>query len=123
MAKYTKEQLKKKIADSQKKIEQMDHQIERIKRKEAYLDKKPWQLERSKRTHRLVNKGGIIEHFFPDTASFKEDDFYQLVEYIFYDEAMRMALLEMIKRVKIERGDVVYSPTLTGYTEGKENWT
>lgn len=123
MAKYTKEQLKKKIADSQKKIAQMDHQIERIRMKEAYLDRKPWQIERSRRTHRLVNKGGIIEHFFPDTAGFKEDDFYQLMEYVYYDEGMRIAMLELIKRIKVEKGDVVYSPTPTGYTVGKENWT
>ena len=109
MTKYTKEQLRKKIKDSEKKIEQMDHQIERIKRKEAYLDKKPWQMERSRRAHRLINKGGIVEHFFPDTGSFTEDDFYRLMESIYYDEGMRLAFFEYIRRVRLRSKDTADS--------------
>lgn len=118
MKKYTKAELKAKIADSKKKIEQIDHQIEKLQRKEAYLDKKPWQIKRDARTHRIASKGGIVEHFFPETKDPKEDDFYQLVEYFYEYPGVRDTVESEIQKMTAKRNSVVYTPYPQGGSEG-----
>ena len=115
--KYTKEELRKKIEEDTKKVEQYEHQINRIQMKIAYMDKKPWQIKRDQRTHRIASKGGIIEHFFPDTKDFDDKEFYQLMEYIYEYPGMQQAVASQINRVRIKKEKPVYSPFPTGSSD------
>ena len=77
----------KKIAALEHKQEQIDHQITREKNMMSYLASK----ERKARNHRLIVKGGVIEHHAPGTKDFTEREFYELVENIVsLPEAQRM---------------------------------
>jgi uncharacterized protein YdcH (DUF465 family) len=58
--------------------EQLDHQMTRAKNTLSYLGAK----ERKMRTHRLVQKGAIIEHHAPETKELSEPEFYALMENI-----------------------------------------
>ena len=53
------------IARLEHRQEQLDHQMTREKNTLAYLSAK----ERKARTHRLIQKGGVIEHHAPETMS------------------------------------------------------
>ena len=109
MARRTKEELKQIIADAKKRKEQLEHQMNRVERKMEYMEKKPWQIKRDARTHRVASKGGIFEHFFPATREFDEKEFYQLMEYIFDYPGMKEAVSGQIERVRKKREDNVYS--------------
>lgn len=75
------------IARLEHKQEQLDHQMTREKNTLAYLSAK----ERKARTHRLVQKGAIIEHHSPETKELTEHEFYTLMEDVLsLPEANRM---------------------------------
>lgn len=109
MARRTKEELKQIIADAKKRKEQLEHQMNRVERKMEYMEKKPWQIKRDARTHRVASKGGIFEHFFPATRDFDETEFYQFMEYILDYPGMKEAVTSQIERVKKKREAPVYS--------------
>lgn len=73
------EKLKKEKEDNLKKIEVLEHQKTRLKNRIAYLEKG----ERSKRTHRLCEKGGAVESVCPETKDITSAEFYLLAEFIF----------------------------------------
>ena len=81
-----------------------------VQRKLEYMDKKPWQIKRDARTHRVASKGGIIEHFYPATKDFDETEFYQLMEYIYSYPGMQEAVSSQIERVRRSRGKQACSP-------------
>lgn len=72
------EENERKIAELEHKQEQLDHQMTREKNMLSYLSAK----ERKDRTHRLVVKGGVIEHHAPETKELTEPEFYELMEKI-----------------------------------------
>ena len=75
------------IARLKLKQEQLDHQMTRAKNTLSYLSAK----ERKERTHRLVVKGGVIEHHAPETKDLSEPEFYELMEKILWlPEAKQM---------------------------------
>ena len=64
---------------SEKEIEILEHQKQRLENRIEYLTKG----DRAKRTHRLCEKGGAIESVCPETKDMTSADFYQLAEFIF----------------------------------------
>ena len=68
----------KKIEELEHKQEQLDHQMTRAKNTLSYMNAK----ERKARTHRLIQKGGVIEHHAPETRDLTEPEFYELLEKI-----------------------------------------
>ena len=74
------EENNKKIEELEHEQEQLDHQMIRAKNMISYLSAK----ERKDRTHRLVIKGGVIEHHAPETKDLTEPEFYELMETILH---------------------------------------
>ena len=75
------------IARLEHEQEQLDHQITRAKNTISYLNAKA----RKERNHRLIIKGGVIEHHAPETKELTESEFYDLMEKILErPEAKRM---------------------------------
>lgn len=66
------------IARLEHEQEQLDHQMTRAKNTLSYLNAK----KQKARTHRLVQKGGVIEHHAPETKALTEAEFYELMEKI-----------------------------------------
>ena len=70
--------LRMKIAENEQKIEQLQHQQQRIQNRiKDYVN-----AERKSRTHRLITKGAAIESIAPETKNIPETEFYQLMESI-----------------------------------------
>ena len=82
-----KEENEQEIARLEHEQEQLDHQITRAKNTISYLNGK----ERKERNHRLIVKGGVIEHHAPETKELTEPEFYDLMDKILrLPEAQRM---------------------------------
>ena len=73
-----KEENEREIARLEHKQEQLDHQMTRAKNTLSYMNAK----DRKARTHRLIQKGGVIEHHAPETKDLTEPEFYELMEKI-----------------------------------------
>ena len=73
-----KEENEREIARLEHKQEQLDHQMTRAKNTLSYMNAK----DRKARTHRLIQKGGVIEHHAPETKALTEPEFYELMEKI-----------------------------------------
>ena len=56
------------------------------------------------RTHRLVIKGGVFEHFYPETSDMTEPEFYQLIDGLNANAGVRNQILSQITEVYSERG-------------------
>ena len=78
MQKTIEELLAEKQATEQQ-IEQLRHRGERLKNRERHLVKG----ERTKRTHRLVTRGAVVESICKVTTVLTETEFYDLAEKIF----------------------------------------
>ena len=74
------DELSQKIVKLSKKEMQARHQQERLENTLAYMEQKARDRERKARTHRLANKGGTVEHFFPKTKGMNEEDFFNLMQ-------------------------------------------
>ena len=78
MSKSKEELIEEKIKN-EKEIEILEHQKQRLENRIEYLTKG----ERTKRTHRLCEKGGAIESVCPETKDMTSAEFYQLAEFVF----------------------------------------
>ena len=54
--------------------------------------------EYAARTHRLVIKGGVFEHFYPETSDMTEPEFYQLIDGLNANAGVRNQILLIIPR-------------------------
>ena len=59
-------------------LEYLQHDLQRLQNRLAYLEKG----ERQKRAHRLITKGAAIERLAPVTKEMGETDFFVLMEKI-----------------------------------------
>ena len=75
----SREELEKELAEATAKMEQYQHQGQRIENRIRYYQ----QGERRKRTHRLVTRGAAVESITPTVRSMGEVEFYSLMEQIF----------------------------------------
>ena len=75
----TKEQLLNEKEKNEQEIEILQHKVQRLQNRIDYISKG----ERTKRTHRLCEKGGAIESICPETKEMTSAEFYQLAEFAF----------------------------------------
>ena len=73
------DQLKQEYADNERKLQQAQHQLQRMDSRIRYYEKG----DRQKRAHRLITKGAAIESVMPELKDIPETDFYKLTERIF----------------------------------------
>jgi len=72
------EKLREQNEKDKARLEQLQHEQQRLKNRIAYLEKG----ERQKRAHRLITKGAAIESLAPATKDMGEAEFYSLMEKI-----------------------------------------
>lgn len=73
------EELKKEYTEAKKKLEQYQHQSQRLENRIKYYQ----QGDRKKRAHRLITKGAAVESLVPEVRAMSERDFYLLMEKVF----------------------------------------
>ena len=73
------EKLRAQQARDIQELEYLQHDLQRLQNRLAYLEKG----ERQKRAHRLITKGAAIECLAPATKEMGEPDFFTLMEEIF----------------------------------------
>ena len=72
------EKLRADKAKAERELEHLQHDMQRLQNRLAYLEKG----ERQKRAHRLITKGAAIESLAPATKEMGEADFFSLMEKI-----------------------------------------
>ena len=72
------EKLRAQQARDIQELEYLQHDLQRLQNRLAYLEKG----ERQKRAHRLITKGAAIERLSPATKEMGEVDFFSLMEKI-----------------------------------------
>ena len=72
------EKLRADKAKAEQELECLQHGLQRLQNRLAYLEKG----ERQKRAHRLITKGAAIECLAPITKEMGEADFFSLMEQI-----------------------------------------
>ena len=72
------EKLRAQQAKDIQELEYLQHDMQRLQNRLAYLEKG----ERQKRAHRLIKKGAAIECLAPATKEMGEADFFSLMEKI-----------------------------------------
>ena len=98
------EELKRKLQEAQRKKEQAEHRMKLLENEMEYQKKKMRSREDRKRTHRVANKGGTIEHFFPETKDFTEEEFFHFVQKMMGQEQVVSVIRSGIEHIKAERG-------------------
>ena len=61
---------------AQKKLEQAQHQAQRLENRVRYISK----TELRARNHRLITRGAAVEHLWPQVNPMTEGAFYELME-------------------------------------------
>ena len=69
------EEINKEIRDTELKELQYKHRLKREQAKAAY-QKRRTSPEYKARTHRLCDKGGTVEHFYPGTKDLTAEEFF-----------------------------------------------
>ena len=72
------EKLRADKANAEQELEYLQHDLQRLQNRLAYLEKG----ERQKRAHRLITKGAAIERLAPTKKEMGEVDFFSLMEKI-----------------------------------------
>lgn len=75
----SREELGKEYAKAKKKLEQYQHQSQRLESRIQYYQ----QGDRKKRAHRLITRGAAVESIVPEVRDMSERDFYLLMEKVF----------------------------------------
>ena len=75
----SREELGKEYAKAKKKLEQYQHQSQRLESRIQYYQ----QGDRKKRAHRLITRGAAVESLVPEVRDMSERDFYLLMEKVF----------------------------------------
>ena len=82
------EKLRTEKEENEKKIEQIEHKIQRLEnRQKYYLDG-----ERKKRTHRLCTVAGTLESIAPAIKELEITEGTELLEHIFHMEEVKKAV-------------------------------
>ena len=74
---------KQEYRQGEEKLDQERHKLSRLKMRAKYQKSRhraEYDPEYAARTHRLCIKGGVIEHFYPETMDMTEPEFYQLMD-------------------------------------------
>lgn len=91
------------------KLEKLNRELEKSKKKlqKALNDEKALQhqlkkLTRSKRTHRLCTRGGMLETFLQEPERLTDDDVMALLKVIFRKPDVQQMLKKLLEREKPE---------------------
>ncbi|MBP3806923.1 MAG: DUF3847 domain-containing protein [Eubacterium sp.] len=86
------------IREKEEQEMQLKHRLTREKMRAAY-QKNRNSPEYKARTHRLCNKGGTVEHFYPNTKDMTEEEFFGLVEMTILIPEIRIKLMSEIAKI------------------------
>ena len=100
------DEINKEICDRELKELQYKHRLKREQAKAAYL-KRLSSPEYKARTHRLCDKGGTVEHFYPDTKELTSEEFYELIDTLDHDLLIRDRWQKTAKEILDRRREVV----------------
>ena len=98
---------KEEYRQGENKLMQERRRLNRELNKQSYQKKRrrsEYDPEYAARTHRLVIKGGVFEHFYPETSDMTEPEFYQLIDGLNANAGVRNQILSQITMVHSERG-------------------
>ena len=73
------DKINEQIREKEAKERQLRHRLAREESKLAY-QKRRSSPEYKARTRRLIEKGGIVEHFYPGTKAMTSEQFYELMD-------------------------------------------
>ena len=77
--KKLRQELEKQCAEAKTKVEQYQHEGQRIENRIKYYQ----QGDRKRRNHRLITRGAAVESIAPEVRSMSERAFYVLMEQVF----------------------------------------
>ena len=77
--KKSRKELEKECAKATAKVEQYQHQCQRLENRIRYYT----EGERKKRNHRLITRGGAVESIVPEVRGMSERAFFLLMEKVF----------------------------------------
>ena len=77
--KKTRQDLEKQCAEAEAKVEQYQHEGQRLENRIKYYQ----QGDRKKRNHRLITRGAAVESIVPEVRSMSERAFFVLMEQVF----------------------------------------
>ena len=85
--------------ENEKKIEQLDHKIQRLENRMNYYK----DADRKKRTHRLCTIAGSLESIAPEIKELDITEVMELLEHIFHKEEIQ----KLVHRMKINHDSKV----------------
>jgi len=85
------ERLRAEKEENEKKIEQLDHKIQRLENRMNYYK----DADRKKRTHRLCSIAGTLESIAPAIKELEITEVMELLEHIFHMEEVKKAVNRM----------------------------
>ena len=96
------DEINKKIRSEQ---DEEEHYKRHLKRQQARADyqKRRSSPEYKARTRRLIDKGGTMEHFYPETKDMTAGEFYELIEFLNMNNTVRSKVLSEISRIYRKR--------------------
>ena len=98
---------KQEYRQGEEKLDQERHRLSRLELRAEYQKSRHRaenDPEYAARTHRLCNKGGVIEHFYPETKDMTEPEFYQMIDNLNANSLVRNQILAQMTTVHSERG-------------------
>ena len=98
---------KQEYRQGEEKLDQERHRLSRLELRAKYQKSRhraDYDPEYAARTHRLCTKGGVIEHFYPETKDMTEPEFYQMMDNLNANALVRNRILAQITTVHSERG-------------------
>ena len=101
------EKAKQEYRQGEEKLDQERHRLSRLEMRAQYQRSRyraDYDPEYAERTHRLCIKGGVLEHFYPETKDMTEPEFYQLIDNLNASALVRNQILAQITSVHSERG-------------------
>ena len=99
------DEINKDIRDKELKEKQLQHRL-KLEQSKAAFQKRSSNPEYRARTNRLCNKGGTIEHFYPDTKELTAEEFYELMDMLDHDLLIRQSWLKNVKEIMERREEV-----------------
>jgi hypothetical protein len=85
------EKLRIEKEENEKKIEQLEHKIQRLENRQKYYQ----DGERKRRTHRLCTVAGTLESIAPEVKDLSVTEVAELLEHIFHIEEVKNAVNRM----------------------------
>ena len=93
------ERLRAEKEENEKKIEQLDHKIQRLENRMNYYK----DADRKKRTHRLCTIAGSLESIAPEIKELDITEVMELLQHIFHKEEIQ----KLVHRMKINHDSKV----------------